>query len=142
MRPWVEDSLLGVVRDLSGLERLIGVVLVVFAIALFVRLQTVALRLREDEAKSRWASNLRDLVNLLAAFILFAAFWTCGLPLAASLLFSGTVTVLLDVARHWGRTPDERARLSLITGLVTSLPVALFTGPILAGTNRLVGVLF
>lgn len=134
--------MLGSIRALQAWERVFGIVLVVLAVPVSVRLQSVTLALRERELRSRWASNLRDVVNLLAASVFFGAYLLCGLPFAAALLAAGSVTVGLDLARHGGRTPAARARFCLFVGLALSLPVALFAPFFLEIANRALEVLF
>ncbi len=134
--------MLGSARALDVVARTLATFVVAGAVVVFVQLQSVAFRLRAREARSRWASNLRDLVNLLAAALLFASFVVAGAPPAAALVFAGTTGVLLEAVRHGGSRPAGRPRASLATGLSVAVPLALFAPEATALLNRLVEALF
>lgn len=67
------------------------------ALALFLYLQKVGLRLRREEEATWWASNGRDVVNALAAITLSAAVWLQGVAPWLSVFFGGTLTLALSV---------------------------------------------
>lgn len=75
----------------------LGDVSYIAALALFVWLQQIGVRLREHEADTWWAGNGRDVVNALAVTTLSAAIWTQGISFPLALLFGGTLTLLLTV---------------------------------------------
>lgn len=113
---------------------------VVASVLLMVRLQTYAVTLREREKASRWASNLRDLVNLGGGVLMFVAFRLAGHPSPAAVLFGGTMVVILEAARQI--LPKQRVPASLVAGLSFALPSALFPVQAVDAANRLVALLF
>lgn len=123
-------------------HRVLGVGVVVAMLAVWTRLQSVALRLKERELESRWASTLRDLLNLLLVVTLWTGFWLTGLPGPAAFLFAGTLGIAIDVIRHAAPDVARRNRLTLFAVLPAGLVIALFPGPALDAAARLVdGVL-
>jgi hypothetical protein len=120
----------------SALHYWAGVLSVVAALALWLRAQSLHLALRAQEHQSRWASNLRDLINVGCCLALAAGYWWAGLPFAAALLFAGTLGVVLDGLRHVSLAGWRR---SVASGLVlaSGLALSVFARPALLASNRL-----
>jgi hypothetical protein len=133
---------LGEAQALGALGRLLGLLAVAAAVVLFARLQAAGVALRRREQASRWASNLRDVLNLFAVAALLLAFRACGGPWAACFLFAGSVGVALEVARLQPGSPRQRSRRALLLGLGLALPLGAFMARALEGANRLADLLF
>lgn len=69
----------------------------VAALALFVLLQRLAWKLKEEESHTWWASNGRDVVNGLAVISLSAAIRLQGIALHLALALGATLTLGLSV---------------------------------------------
>lgn len=131
----------GEARELDGGGRAGAMLLVVGAAFAMVRLQAAGFALRARESRSRTASNLRDVVNLLGAFALWAALVLAGHPPPAALLFAGTMTVLLDVVAHAAPAP-ARPIATLVVAFTASLVLALAPGVAVRAANHFAKVLF
>lgn len=94
--PWV--SFAGVMEPyrLPGYPAVLGDLAYGCALALFVLLQRVALKLRAEEADTWWASNGRDVVNGLAVVTLSTAIWLQGVAPWLAIFFGGTLTLALS----------------------------------------------
>jgi len=95
--PW--DSFPGGMMEpyrLPGYPAVLGDLAYGCALALFVLLQRMALKLRAEEADTWWASNGRDAVNGLAVVTLSAAIWLQGVAPWLAIFFGGTLTLALS----------------------------------------------
>jgi hypothetical protein len=110
--------MLGELSPVLPWGRIASVTGVAVASTVWVALQPFVLKLRAAEEQSRWASNVRDLIGVLAAACLVGALTLGGLPVPAAILVSGTVGVLLEVVRHGRRANQVRA-------YACALPIAL-----------------
>jgi hypothetical protein len=110
-------------RQLAGDALLMG------ALALTVFLQRVQLELRREEAAKWWASNGRDLVNLLSLGAIYAGMRVLGLPSPSALILAATLLLGLHLFETFllrrPRTPAPTA-LSLGFALLAALPVLLW----------------
>lgn len=138
----MEEALLGQARPVEPLVRILGTVLVLAALGTAVKLQAVGEALRESETSSRWASTLRDGVNLVSALALFLALLVCGLAGPAAFLVAGTTFVALDFLRHIGHDTKRGSRIAFFAALVIALPAALFAPQVQDALNRLAARLF
>ncbi len=134
--------MLGTLGETEPQIRLVGIILVGIATLVWVRLQLVVESLRAVESQSRWASNQRDLLNVCAGILLFAAFLIAALPAPAAVLFAGTVGIVVDVLRHLPATPKVRLAVSACISLGLAVSVAAFAPEVLAATNELAVRLF
>jgi hypothetical protein len=126
---------LGSVRETGEVARWAGALLVALALGVWLRFQSVHVRLRAQEHQSRWASNLRDFINLACALPLAGAYWWTGLPFAAALLYAGTLGVVLDILRHTSLA-GWRRHLASAGVLTFGLALTLFASPVLTASNR------
>ena len=131
--------MLGNVRAISNLEFFGSVLLVLATTALWVRLQSVVVRLRDVQSSSRWASNLRDLIGLMGAAATVLGFHLCGVPGPAAILFAGTLGVLLELLR---RGPRARVGRTMVVALSFVLIVEVWPRQVVEGANRIAGALF
>lgn len=81
---------------LPGYPAVLGDFAYVCALALFVFLQKVALRLRAEESQAWWASNGRDVVNGLAVVTVSIAIWLQGVAAWLAIFFGCTLTLALS----------------------------------------------
>lgn len=134
--------MLGEVQPSGPVGRLLGLVAVVLAVALFARLQAATVALREREQASRWASNLRDVFNLIAVAALLLAFRACGAPWAAAFLFAGSVGIVLEIARLQPAPAAVRERRAILVGLALAVPLGFWMPAAVELANRLAALLF
>lgn len=114
----------------------LGDLVYVAALLLFVYLQKVALRLRQEEVHAWWASNGRDVVNGLAAVTLSGAIWLqgmapwlaifigCSLTLALALIHAGVVK--LGARAPW--------KVVLVAAFLLGAPLVLAPEPVAEAT--------
>jgi hypothetical protein len=129
---------LGELAAASGPSRWIGCLLVGAAVLGWIRAQGTHEELRVRESHSKWASNLRDVLNLCCAALLAGGLVCTGVPAPAAILFSGGNGIALDVIRHATKDSIGRQVVSLAVGIGVGLGVAFFPGPNLRAANALV----
>lgn len=134
--------MLGAFREPDTAQRLLALSLTVLAVAVCARLQLLAMALRARQETSRWASNLRDLANLAAAVALLGAFMVAGLPTWAAVVASGTVVVLLEIARLLPQATLHPQRRAMWLGLLMALPIALWPASATTALEALATTLF
>jgi hypothetical protein len=134
--------MLGALRTATVFEHALGLVLVVGMVVVWTRLHLVTLQLKEQEQQSRWASSLRDLLNLTLVGTLWAGLSLSGFPGPAAFLFAGTLGIALDVIRHAAPQAQRRQRLMLVGVLPAGALLAAFPKVALDVTNGIVGVLW
>src|ERR1700679_4305878 len=113
--------MLGAMHETAAVQHALGVVFVVCATAFWVAVQSFLLQLRATEHESRWASNLRDIINFASSIALAAAFRVTGLPFPAAILFAGSLGILIDILRHTRADQATRQRRALIVTISLSL---------------------
>lgn len=113
------------------------------ALALFLFLQRIAHKLREEEVHAWWASNGRDVVNGLAVVTVSTAIWLQGIAPALALLFGATLTLLLSVLHTFleGRVV-EPWRLVIVAAVILGAPLVLAPRQVAEATDRLVQEVF
>ena len=134
--------MLGVMQETTVIRHLAGVLLVAATVAGWVRVQSYVMDLRAREHSSRWASNLRDMINFGCALAVMAAFWCIGLPLPAAFLFAGTVGIAIDLLRHTAAGEIARQRVAMVVALGLSLGLGIFPEAALSACNALATGLF
>jgi hypothetical protein len=127
--------MLGVLHPMSVAARISGVLLALITGLLWVRAHALHLRLRAIDRQSRWASTLRDILNIACVGSLGGAFLLAGLPVPGALLFAGTVGVVIDFSRSalWTGPPGPAVSGGAI--LLATVP-ALFPSQLLAWSNE------
>jgi len=118
-----------------------GVLLAAAAVAAFAAMQWPAAGLRRAEARSRWASNARDGLNMAGVLALFGAFAACGYSLPAAALVAGLLGLVLESVRHGARTPRGAVIVCLVVGVAVALPVAVAPPFVTGALDRLLEVL-
>jgi hypothetical protein len=129
----------------AGAARPVAAAAYVAAVAAFLLLQEVGLRLRREEHRAWWAGSGRDLLNVAGLLAISGALRLLGLPGPAALLVGGTLTLLLFGASVFVATQLEvrRTRLTaLALGLVVALPVLVFLEVVGRLLGRAAGALF
>jgi hypothetical protein len=119
--------------------------LYVAAVAAFLVLQRVGLRLRRAEHRAWWAGSGRDLLNLAGLLGIAGALHLLGLSWPAALLVGGTQTLLLFGATVFIATQTETAhpqRWALAVGAIVAAPLLLFRGEVVAALGRVAVALF
>jgi len=129
----------------SGLARAAAACLYLAAVALFVLLQEIGLRLRREERRAWWAGSGRDLLNGVGLAAVTAALHAYGFPLSAAMVVGATVTLALFGTsifmerRAWLARPRLWA---LLAGLALSAPVVLYPAEVLRAFGRVAVRLF
>lgn len=129
----------------AGAAGLLADALYVAALAAFLLLQRVGLRLRRAEHRAWWAGSGRDLLNVGGLLGLAGALRLLGLSWPAALLVGGTQTLLLFGATVFIATQTETAhpqRWALAVGAIVAAPVLLFRGEVVAAFGRAAVALF
>jgi hypothetical protein len=129
----------------SGPEALATAGIYLAAVAAFLSLQGIGLRLRRAEHRAWWAGSGRDLLNMTGLVGIGGALRLMGLSWPAALLVGGTQTLLLFgttvfVATQTG-TRHPRA-WALAAGLLLSLPLLLYRSEVVAAFGRVAAALF
>ena len=106
---------------------ILGDLTYVGALALFVLLQRVALKLRSEERNAWWASNGRDLVNGFAVVTLSTAIYLQGIAPPLALLFGTTLTLLLSVIHSLSTRQGvpEPWRVVLLSAAILGSPLVI-----------------
>jgi hypothetical protein len=115
------------------------------AVALFVLLQEIGLRLRREERRAWWAGNGRDVLNAVGFAAVAAALRAYGFPLPGALAVGATATLVLFGTSIFMETKAgvSRPRVwALLVGLLLATPVLLFPGFVLESFGRVARGLF
>ncbi|HEY0839238.1 MAG TPA: hypothetical protein VGD74_03530 [Vulgatibacter sp.] len=113
------------------------------ALVLFVGCQQLAFRLREEERRTWWASNGRDLVNALAAVALSFSVWLVGIALPLSIILGCTLTLALTLIGTFLHERMERPwRLMLAVAVVFGAPFVVAPSALANGVADLVASIF
>jgi hypothetical protein len=124
---WSIEPREGAARVLAGLA-------FASAVAGFLYVQELGLRLRRDEARAWWAGSGRDLLNLAGLLAIAGALRLSGFSWAAALLVGGTLTLVMFGASVLvaiqTRTRHPRA-WAFAAGAALALPVLLFPADVL-----------
>jgi hypothetical protein len=117
----------------------------VLAVTLFVMLQAVGLRLRDEERRAWWAGTGRDLINAAGFGVFVGALRLCGYPAAPSVLIAATLTLLLFGLYVFMAT-QLKVRFprlwALVIGLLMAAPVLAAPGEVLELFERVTARLF
>jgi hypothetical protein len=129
----------------TGPEGLAASVLYLAAVATFLSLQEIGLRLRRAEHRAWWAGSGRDLLNVAGLVAIGGALRLLGLSWPAALLVGGTQTLLLFGATVFlaTQTSTPHPRIwALVAGLVLSLPLLFYRAEVVAAFGRAAAALF
>lgn len=133
------------VAQRSGLEALAAGALYLAAVAAFLSLQEIGLRLRRAEHRAWWAGSGRDLLNMAGLVAIGVALRLLGLSWPAALLVGGTQTLLLFGATVFvaTQTNTRHPRIwGLAAGLLLSLPLLFYRTEVVAAFGRAASALF
>src|SRR5512138_3720949 len=109
----------------AGVSGVLADALYIAAVAAFLLLQRVGLRLRRAEHRAWWAGSGRDLLNAAGLLAIGGALRLLGLSWPAALLVGGTETLLLFGATVFlaTQTGTRHPRAwALLAGLALSVP--------------------
>src|SRR5512142_1150124 len=129
----------------TGPQVAAAAVLFLGAVAAFLSLQEIGLKLRRAEHRAWWAGSGRDLLNGSGLVAIGGALRLLGLSWPAALLVGGTQTLLLFGATVFlaTQTDTRHPRLwALLAGLVLSLPLLVYRTEVVAGLGRIAAALF
>lgn len=115
------------------------------AVAAFLSLQEVGLRLRRAEHRAWWAGSGRDLLNAAGLVAIGGALRLLGLSWPAALLVGGTETLLLFGTTVFlaTQTSTRHPRAwALTVGLALSVPLLAWRDDVVAAFGRAAGALF
>ncbi len=115
------------------------------AVALFLFLQEIGLRLRREEHRAWWAGTGRDLLNAAGFAFLAGALRLYGFPAPAAMLVGGTLTLVLFGVYTFMATQTSAhhpRRWAVLLGLAVSLPALLWPGTVLEWFGNVAGALF
>lgn len=129
----------------EGAARAVAVLAYVGAVAGFLLVQELGLKLRRREARAWWAGSGRDLLNLAGLLAIAGALRLRGLSWAAALLVGGTLTLVMFGASVLVGTRPRAAHpraWAFAAGAALALPVLLFPGEVLGGLAALAAALF
>ncbi len=129
----------------SGPGAVAASVVYLAAVAAFLLLQEIGLRLRRAEHRAWWAGSGRDLLNMAGLIAIGGALRLLGLSWPAALLVGGTQTLLLfgwTVLIATQTTTRHPRVWGLVAGLVLSLPLLLYRAELVSALGRAAGVLF
>ncbi len=133
------------VAQRSGPEALAASALYLAAVAAFLSLQEIGLRLRRAEHRAWWAGSGRDLLNVAGLLAIGGALRLLGLSWPAALLVGGTQTLLLFGATVFlaTQTSTRHPRIwALAAGLLLSFPLLFYRADVVAAFGRAAGALF
>ncbi|MFN7133431.1 MAG: hypothetical protein ACK4N5_15230 [Myxococcales bacterium] len=117
----MDEALLGTFRQQPAAYRLIGNVALGLALALVVALQHWQTRLKQDESRVWWASNGRDMVNIVALGALVLALWLVGFPPASGLLFGATIILVTHAVEN--AAAARSVAVNALLALVIAVPL-------------------
>jgi hypothetical protein len=129
----------------GGGARLLATAAFAAAVAGFLYVQELGLKLRREEARAWWAGSGRDLINLGGLVAVAGALRLGGFAWPAALLVGGTLTLLMFGAsvlvgiQAWIRHPRAWA---FAAGTALALPVLLFPADVLGGFEAVARALF
>jgi hypothetical protein len=129
----------------EGLAGLLADALYVAAVAAFLLLQRLGLRLRRAEHRAWWAGSGRDLLNVAGLLAIGGALRLLGLSWPAALLVGGTQTLLLFGATVFIATQTETThpqRWALLVGAVLAVPLVFFRAEVVAAFGSAAVALF
>ncbi|HET6440675.1 MAG TPA: hypothetical protein VFG59_21625 [Anaeromyxobacter sp.] len=133
------------VAEHSGVESLAACAVYLAAVAAFLSLQEIGLRLRRAEHRAWWAGSGRDLLNVTGLVVIAGAMRLMGLSWPAALLVGGTETLLLFGATVFLATQTQTRHpraWALLAGLLLSLPVLFCRAAVVAAFGRVATALF
>jgi hypothetical protein len=129
----------------TEIEQLAATLALLAAVASSVRLEELGDRLRREEHRAWWASNGRDVINVVALAVIASALVLLGYPGPAALVVAGLLTMALTgVTVVEGKLP-ERAHprlLALALGLGLALPLLVWPGSLIHELGHLAEALF
>ena len=129
----------------SGPEALAASAVYLAAVAAFLSLQEIGLRLRRAEHRAWWAGSGRDLLNVAGLVAMGGSMRLLGLSWPAALLVGGTQTLLLFGATVFlaTQTSTRHPRIwGLAAGLVLSLPLLIYRAGVVAAFGKVATALF
>jgi hypothetical protein len=129
----------------TGPEALAASAVYLAAVAAFLSLQEIGLRLRRAEHRAWWAGSGRDLLNVAGLLAIGCALRLLGLSWPAALLVGGTQTLLLFGATVFLATQTETRHpraWALVAGLVLSLPILFYRAEVVSCFGRVAAALF
>ncbi len=129
----------------SGPEALAAAAVYLAAVAGFLSLQEIGLRLRRAEHRAWWAGSGRDLLNIAGLVAIGGAMRLLGLSWPAALLVGGTQTLLLFGATVFLATQTNTRHprtWGLAAGLLLSLPLLFYRAELVAAFGRVAAALF
>jgi hypothetical protein len=133
------------VAQRSGSAALAASALYLAAVAAFLLLQEVGLRLRRAEHRAWWAGSGRDLLNVAGLVAVGGALRLLGLSWAAALLAGGTQILLLfglSVFLSTQTSTRHPRAWALAVGLLISLPLLLWRDAVVTALGWGAGALF
>jgi hypothetical protein len=119
----------------EGAARLVAGLAFAGAVAGFLFVQELGLRLRRKEARAWWAGSGRDLLNLAGLLAIAGALRLSGFSWPAALLVGGTLTLVMFGASVLvaiqARTAAHPRAWAFAAGAALALPVLLFPAEVL-----------
>jgi len=141
----MEPGALWTLEGRSATARALAAGAYLAAVALFVALQELGVRLRREEARAWWAGNGRDLLNAVGFAAVAASLRAYGFPLAAALAVGGTLTLAVFGTSVFMDRQDRivrRRAWALLVAMVLAFPVLLFPSELLDALGRVLRQLF
>lgn len=129
----------------AGTARLGAMAAYVLAVAGFLWVQEVGLRLLREERQAWWAGSGRDLLNLAGLVAIAGALRLLGFSGPAALLVGGTLTLLLFGASVFLATQTDTAHplaWAVLAGAALALPVLLFPAQVAGAFGAAADALF
>jgi hypothetical protein len=129
----------------EGLPGLAADALYLAAVAAFLLLQGLGLRLRRAEHRAWWAGSGRDLLNAAGLVAITVALRLLGFSWPAALLVGGTQTLLLFGATVFlaTQTSTRHPRAwGLTAGLLLSVPLLVYRAEVASAFGRVALALF
>jgi hypothetical protein len=129
----------------GGAARAAAVAAYVAAVAGFLWVQEVGLRLLREERQAWWAGSGRDLLNLAGLVAIAGALRLLGFTGPAALLVGGTLTLLLFGASVFMATQTDTAHpraWAVLAGAALALPVLLFPAQVAGAFGAAAEALF
>lgn len=117
----------------------------VAAVAGFLWVQEVGLRLLREERQAWWAGSGRDLINLCGLVAIAGALRLLGFSGPAALLVGGTLTLLLFGASLFVATQTDTSHpraWAVLAGAALALPVLVFPAEVVGAFGAAAEALF
>ena len=133
------------VASRSGPEAIATAGIYLAAVAGFLSLQVIGLRMRRAEHRAWWAGSGRDLLNITGLVAIGGALRLMGLSWPAALLVGGTQTLLLFGTTVFVATQTSTRHpraWALAAGLLLSLPLLFHRSEVVAAFGRVATALF